>query len=393
MNRSKLSAIALGCAAMLAGCNDNPAAPLTAPEAPAAFAVAGGGANRCVGPADHVVTDEAGLLSALAAVQPGEVVAIDGSVPVGRLAEIKVADVTLTCASSGSGIYRATGAELSFLLGVSAPRVTITGLSLDASGAFRGPLYALNAGVPEANGTEVTFTHNDVICGWGECAFFVGAAGSRIAHNTFTSHGSWSGVHLQAYGSAAGFFGIDGTRIEHNIVTQVAGPGLAAFGGIRPRDGAGVVIANNTVVGPWANSVSAVTITGSELRGNRLEGASAFGLALNRSNGWRSDGNTVRNNRITGAGAAGIFARQACGNVFLGNNLNGNANGLAAIFAPETGDNTLAGSSQEIVDDGSFDCDGDGTVEPNRLSGSLRQGGGIGYQVSGAVSADPLVAR
>jgi hypothetical protein len=43
----------------------------------------------------------------------------------------------------------------------------------------------------------------------------------------------------------------------------------------------------------------------------------------------------------------------------------GNADGIGAIFAEITGDNVLIGASAPVVDDGAFDCDGDGTNDPN----------------------------
>ena len=79
--------------------------------------------------------------------------------------------------------------------------------------------------------------------------------------------------------------------------------------------------------------------------------------------------NVFRNNRITASGIAGVFAFLACGNTFVGNNLQGNANNLGVLFAVNSGANTLVGNQNVVVDAGAFDCDGDGSVDPNVITG------------------------
>jgi len=80
-------------------------------------------------------------------------------------------------------------------------------------------------------------------------------------------------------------------------------------------------------------------------------------------------GNLFTGNVVTGAGVAGMFLRSACRNTFLGNDLQRNAGGIGAIFDLETGANQLDGNHNIVIDNGSFDCDGDGQPDRNLISG------------------------
>ncbi len=72
---------------------------------------------------------------------------------------------------------------------------------------------------------------------------------------------------------------------------------------------------------------------------------------------------------MTGAGQAGGFAPEACGNTFFGNNLNGNAGDVGLIFPAQSGANVLSGNQNVVIDDGAWDCDGDGVNDPNIITG------------------------
>src|SRR5881396_403979 len=71
----------------------------------------------------------------------------------------------------------------------------------------------------------------------------------------------------------------------------------------------------------------------------------------------------------------------------LGTNLQGNAGDVGAVFPDSSGANTLAGNGTIVVDDGAFDCDGDGLNDPNVITGAgaVRHGLHVGETVSGAV--------
>jgi hypothetical protein len=72
---------------------------------------------------------------------------------------------------------------------------------------------------------------------------------------------------------------------------------------------------------------------------------------------------------MTSAGVAGILALNACSNVFVGNNLGGNADDTGIIFSSTTGANTYVGNGSVVIDNGNFDCDGDGVPDPNVITG------------------------
>jgi hypothetical protein len=97
--------------------------------------------------------------------------------------------------------------------------------------------------------------------------------------------------------------------------------------------------------------------------------------------------NVFQTNEVTGAGSAGVFSQSACRNQFVGNALPGNGGNVGLAFAATTGANTFVGNQTIVVDDGAFDCDGDGVVDPNIITGvgAVRHGVTLGDVVSGAV--------
>src|SRR2546426_10652333 len=82
--------------------------------------------------------------------------------------------------------------------------------------------------------------------------------------------------------------------------------------------------------------------------------------------------NALSHNRATGAGSADLSGRPACRNTFVGNTLQGNAGNLGLAFDVTTGANILVGNQNVVVDNGSFDCDGDGVADPNIINGPGR---------------------
>jgi len=243
----------------------------------------------------------------------------------------------------------------------------------------------------EVGAEDVTASDNDITCGSGSCVFFIGTPRAVIVRNRLAASSTISGIHVQGSGGVT-----DGTRVEQNTVTTTGASTSNAgglFGGIRVRDGKEIVVTDNIVTGPWANSIFVTAVLGGEVARNNLRGAYQYGIALaiSPTSGPLSvDGLVVRNNRITDAILAGIGVRYTCRSMFVGNNLTGNARG--AEFFPESGANTLLGNGTIVFDNGAMDCSGDGNPDPNMISGAKRVQKGppigpvIGSAVSGAVS-------
>lgn len=367
---------------LVVACGEPPAAP--ANSGMPTFAT--GGAAACPTPAGLVVTDEASLLAALAGASPGDVIAIDGFFQVTADVVITTDDITLTCATRGSGLAAQAGAGVFFILEVLSKRVVVDRLLLDASATTDGPYFAFNDGLT-AFAEDVRLTNNSVTCGPGECAFFAGTKGAVVADNYFESAGSVTGVHLQGAGPGISIR-TDGSRIERNTIVATSPSTVPGFGGIRPRDGSNVVVAHNVVIGPWANSLSPARLSNGVIEGNRLEGAAIYGMRMsfNPTVPISVTDNVIRNNQVTGAASAGVFAFRACGNVFIGNNLQGNAGNLGLIFHALSGANTLVGNQNVVIDNGARDCNGDGANDPNIITGrgAVLHGVNLGAVVSEA---------
>src|SRR5712691_365817 len=349
--------------------------PSTAPAAlkPPAFAVSA--AAACPTPADFIVSNEAELLAALAAATPGQVIGVRGTITVSADILITTPGITLTCASAGAGLTaQPTNTDR---LTVLADRVTVDRLVLDGRNAVDGPYTATGA-------AGVRLTNNSVTCGFGICAFFAAATPSAVvADNHFVSNSDSSfGVHMQS--------GIDSSRVERNTIETTV-PISIGFGGIRARDGRGVLIANNVVRGPWRASIASVDLAGSVVKSNRLVGATLDGIRARFGGSVIGPisvtDNLFSGNTVTGAGEAGIFLQNACRNTFVGNDLQGNAGNVGLFFAGTTGANTLVGNGTVVVDNGTFDCNGDGVNEPNTITGAgaVIHGVNLGEVVSGAV--------
>jgi len=358
--RARMVTVA-GIAVCLLACTDAPVVPVPKSAAPAVPSFSSVQA-ACPATPNVVVTTEGELLDALATAEPGAVIGIDGLIVVTADVYVTTPNVTLTCVTPGSGLAAEPGGAVLTVLTAMANAVTVDRLFLDATNAT-DPFIA--DGV-----SDVRFTTNTVVCGpfliGGGCALFNATPNAVISGNEFRSTGSFSGLHLQG--------GIDGTRIEYNtIVTTTAGADVPIFGGLRVRDGANVVIAGNTVQGPWANSAALVDLSASTIEQNDFEGAVMYGILAPAGTSFRPvamTDNVIRTNRIVGAGSAGIALDSACRNQLFGNRLEGNAGDVGLVFDEQTGANAFAGNRNLVVDNGgALDCDGDGSGDPNVLTG------------------------
>ena len=366
--------------ALLAACQDRGVVP-TAGRA--AFAAAGPAA--CPATPTVTVSDEAGLSTAIATAAPGAVIAIQGMIGITQDDTIRTAGVTITCATPGSGLIAVAGGGAQDMLTVDARKVTVDHLVLDASQAADGPYLSENDGVT-AFAESTTFTNNTVTCPPnGVCAFIAGGIGAVVSDNQFQALGPFTGIQLQTNG-AVGEIRIDGLRVERNTLVTTAPSTGGRQGAIRPFDVANAVIADNTAIGPWRAGVSATRLANDRISGNTIQGAQ-FGIQTSPQAVLPLLNTVFSNNRVSGAGIAGVFVQLACGNTFVGNNLQGNPGNVGLVFDVTSGGNGYAGDRNVVVDNGAFDCNGDGVNDPNILSGPgmSRHGLQLGETVSGTV--------
>jgi Right handed beta helix region len=327
------------------------------------------------------VSDEAALRAALSAAHPGDVIAINGTVAITADDTIFTDGVTLTCATPGSGLVAMP--TVVDMLTIAARGDVVTGLTLDGTQAGDSPYLAVNDGV-SVFAQDAQFTHNAVICTFfGECVFFAGGTGIVVTDNVMQADGALSGIQLQANGPDQTAIPlpirVDGARIERNTVVATSPSGGGIFGGIRPFDASGLMIANNVVTGPWRRSFSGTRVSDSRIIGNDLQGALLYGIRTSAGGFVSPAGLVVRNvfteNQVHGAGLAGAFVQKACSNKFLANDLSGNTGDLGMLLNDSTGANVVAGVNNDVViDNGAFDCNGDGQIDPNIVTGGARRG-------------------
>jgi Leucine-rich repeat (LRR) protein/nitrous oxidase accessory protein NosD len=355
-----------------------------------------GGAAACPTPADVVVTTDAELRDAVAAASPGDVIGIEGLIEVFENLPIDVEGVALTCASPGSGLIAGVPYLSNYMLWVRAPDVTIDRLTLDATNAIRSSI--LTQPNPRADGLRVT--NNTIYSGPLGIMLLSGTEDAVVADNyaEVTLPTVTTGIHIQRAG---------GTRVTGNRVVARVPVGNDTWGAIRLFALDNVVLADNHAEGPWSNGYALALLTGSEVSRNRAEGSRNFGFAASLSGGPASMVNNVfRNNQATRVGAAasvppgglptaGLLVSRACGNTFIGNNLQNNYDNVGAIFRDDSGANTLVGDGTIVVDDGDFDCDGDGLPDPNQLTGKgysprtgVKGGSGGSFKLCGAPGND-----
>jgi len=381
MKRFVLPAVAL---LTLAACNEptQPAAPRS-PRADVALSLA----TACPTPANVVVHDKASLLAALGAAYPGEVIGLDGFFGISADVTIATPGVTLTCVTPGSGLFAVSGSGVQDLLIASAKKVAVDRLVLDGSQAGDSPLAAFNDATTFF-ADSIRFTNNTATCTpVGECIDIGGGFAPVVTDNQFQAADAFAGIYMQTNAEP-----IDGARIERNTVvaTTPSSSCCPRQGGIRVFASANAVIADNTVVGPWANSLSPQGLSRSVITRNQFRGATFYGMRFSGNDNFPTLlmlNNTFSSNVVTGAGTGGISARRACGNAFVGNNLQGNAGNIGLIFDATTGANTVAGNGTIVIDNGAFDCNGDGVNDPNIIAGAgpVTHGVKLGEVMSGAI--------
>jgi hypothetical protein len=381
MRGSILTAIPLlALAGAVTGCSERTA--VTAPfgdAAVATYAIANATPSfTCPATATFTVSDEPSLQFAMSRAASGAVIAVRGMIGITADLLDTFPNVRLTCATPGSGFVAIPGnPDFLFLVQALAPGDAVDNLVLDASGLPEGPYFGSAA--------NLRFVSNIVTCpANGECPFFDAAPGAIVTDNLFTADGSGTGIHLQN--------GADGSRIERNTIIATAPSLDPRFGGIRARDGSGVVIAHNLVMGPWLNSVSLTFLTDSRIENNDLRGAPLNGIMLGLSGSFRRVGvmrNAFRTNRVSGVGSLALRVAQACTNVFVGNNLEGITDRPAVVFDTTSGANAFVGNATSTLNLGSQDCDGDGIPDPNILTGTTAAIG----TVLGMVVSDVMRGR
>ena len=346
----------------------------------------------CPAAPTRTVSDEAGFRNAIVTAVPGAVIAIQGMIGLTQDDTIRTVGVTITCATPGSGLFAVAGGGAQDMLTVDARKVTVDHLVLDAGQAAEGPYLSENDGVT-AFAESTTFTNNIVTCPPnGVCALVAGGIGAVVSDNRFQALGPFTGIQLQTNG-ADGEIRIDGARVERNTLVATAPATGPRQGAIRPFDVVNLVIADNTAIGPWRAGVSATRLASSRVSGNTFQGAFQYGIETSNLSPALDPGRVTSTlfsgNRIGEAGLAGVFAHLACSNAFIGNDLEATPGNVGLLFDVASGANTYAGDRSVVVDNGAFDCNGDGTNDPNIMSGPGMPRHGL--QLGGAVSGtDPV---
>jgi parallel beta-helix repeat protein len=300
---------------------------------------------------DIVVSDEVSLRAALEAASPNQTIAVDGMIEVHGPEEAMVttSGVTLTCATPGSGLRLfGFGAGIRLLV-YQANGVTIERLVLENT---EGEGYTLAVQSSE----DVRISDNRMTCGV-ICILLFASPRATVTRNDCVSDIflSVSGIYVMS----------DSARVTANtFVTTIESPmgALQHLGGIVVSGHSGVLVSNNRVSGPWYNGISVRFTEGTKVERNKVDGAMVNGIRA-VSDVEPLSSNTFRSNRLNTEGT-GIFVDAACDNLFVGNGIGrGAVNGV--VFGESTGANVYLGNRQIVADNGAFDCDGDGEVDPN----------------------------
>ena len=366
--RSHIHAGSFALLVLLAACADQPVTPSARAGGPSLSA-----AGKCAASPTAVVSTQAELRAALAAAGDGDVVAVSGIIKVDSAVVIDNEGVTLTCAEPGAGIHFGYGYE-DILIVLQGDRLTVSGLELDAEYGYA----AFYSAPDEDDGyQDIHITGNEVYCGYTFCLFAVGIQGTVITDNHWVGEDTRYGVHIQGIpgsGSPVPVDGYtpasaDGTFISRNVI-ETDGGYVSIYGGIRVREGQNVTITHNQVSGDWSHGVALTNVYNSRVEHNRIDGTLRNGIefAPIASNRISLSGVSFRGNQISNAGGVGIAARGACYNTFEGNNLQ--ATSAGAVFEANTGANVYRGNHEVVTDLGAFDCDLDGDIDPNQISGA-----------------------
>jgi nitrous oxidase accessory protein NosD len=359
--RSHTRATSLALVALLAACADQPTTPAARTAAPSLAS-----AKACAASPTVVVHTDAQLRAAVASASAGDVIAISGNIPVDSSIVVNTAGVTLTCAEPGAGLSFGPGNDFG-LLELYAGRITVSGLVLDAEYGY-SPILAFTP-VPEGI-PNIRITGNEIDCGYDFCFFGVGVPYLEITDNHFAGDETRFGIQIQGLRQLGGPLTAtsDGIVISRNVLENEEGY-LAVYGAVRVRDGRNVEVTHNDILGSWSNGVVLTNIYDSRVEHNRIDGVLRDGIdfSLIVANRVSISGVSVKANQIRNSGRAGISARAACYNTFTGNNVADNP--VGARFEPTTGANVYRGNHEVVQDGGSFDCDLDGDIDPNQISG------------------------
>ncbi|HEU4881911.1 MAG TPA: NosD domain-containing protein [Longimicrobium sp.] len=367
--RSHSPAPSLALLVLLAACADQPAAPAARAAGPSLAS-----AKACAASPDFVVHTDPELRAALAAAQDGDVVAVSGNIAVDSVVIIDNEGVTLTCAEPEAGLSFAEGYQY-ILLQPMGDRITISGLELDAEYGYAA-IYSLP---DEDDGyQDIRITGNEIECGYMFCLFAVAIQGTVITDNHWQGEDTRYGVHLQGIPGSGlptpapdggyNLYSTDRTVISRNVIDTDGGY-VSIYGAIRVREGREVTITHNQISGDWSHGVALTNVYDSWVEQNRIDGTLRNGIefAAIAANRVSVSGVSIKANQISNAGGVGIAVRGACYNTFQGNNLQNTS--VGAVFEPNTGANVYRGNSGVVQDAGAFDCDQDGDIDPNQISG------------------------
>lgn len=363
-NLTRAASLVLAAAA-LAACADQPT---TLPAVRASGPSLSSAASACAVSPTTVVSTEAELRAAAAGAHPGDVIAVTGMIPISRTVVLPRPGVTLTCAEPGAGLEFAEG-YLGTLLELRAGRITVSSLHLDAEYGF-GALVAFNVFNEDFSG--IRFTGNDVGCGYTLCVFFVGTEGTEVTDNHFEGDSTNTGIQFQApYRTPAGIpiNAPNNAVIARNVIETEDSYPSSIYGAVRLRDGTGATIAHNQIGAGWTSGIVLTNVFDSRVDHNRVDGTLRSGISVAEIVALPVTlrGVSFTGNQVTNSGTEAVSIARACDNVFTGNNVQNNA--VGAVFLASTGANVWRGNPGTVQDNGSFDCDRDGTIDPNQVSG------------------------
>ena len=330
----------------------------------------------CAATADFVVTTAAGLSAALAAVTPGGTIAIDGIIEVSAPVFVQANDIRLTCKTLGSGLSSSSATSPFALLHVAGNGVQVDNLFLSSepSTTVGGATHAIFANNGANPVERLRLRLNRIRCGNnGTCAFLVGAPGAVVSENLVESLGTASGIHVQQGGGGPNpTIFTDNTIVERNNMVAPTASTSPLFGAIRVRDGSGLIVRYNATSGIWRNGIALAELDGLLVQDNFIRQPTEHGIlaSTNPLSPVSLRNSIIRANRIDGPQMVGIRLSRACWNRVENNEITIVGSALRARFESTTGGNVYVGNVAGVLDQGSFDCDGDGFTDPNTISGS-----------------------
>ena len=319
---------------------------------------------KCPAHHDYLVTTESSLRDALVSAKPGSVIAIQGVIQVFQDLAITTPRIVLTCAAAGAGLVAAgtnPGDLVAVLVTITASGVQVKELALDGHAALAAVVAFGDDALPAVR--DVVVEGNALVCGTDALCvqFALHVEGGRIARNTIEG----VGINYAIWVTGSSLNKLKNTRIEDNAVTALA-PSATDLAGIRLRRAEGLVIRGNRIQGPWRNGISISIVSRSTISDNVIEGPSVAGLTTPSAfvPGDGLNESLIAHNQIHGVGSAGIGLGVGCGNLWVLNDVRGN--GFGMVLNPRTGNNrVLTADPSQVSDLGAFDCDGDGTLDPN----------------------------